>query len=199
MRGGGNTFPRTKTSSLYTRLLCYNESMQLELWKQISGFGSKYYVSNLGNVKNTDKNLTPYRNKLRGNYLYINLQYKKERKNALLHRLVAQYFIPNPLELPEINHKDFNRSNNTVENLEWVTRTQNYEHSKKSGRYGITVGEDCWNSILTTKDVKNIIHERMKTKTTYKVLAKKYGVKYSTIAHIMRRSRWGHVWKELGL
>jgi len=95
-----------------------------------------------------------------------------------------------------VNHKDFNRSNNKVENLEWVTRRGNYLHALSKGKTKITRGEDCDYAILNTKQVRNIFTERKVYRTKYRDLAQKYGVKYSTIAHIMRGSRWNHIWRE---
>lgn len=95
-----------------------------EIWKDIDGFGGKYQVSNQGRVR------CFYRNKgwrimkqhIGGNkYPRVSLYKNGEYIDCLVHRLVASAFIDNPTELPQINHKDEDRRNNRVENLEWCT------------------------------------------------------------------------------
>lgn len=78
--------------------------------------------------------LTPTKNEKRWGYLYVSLQEKWiKRKNWLLHRLVAITFIPNPDNLPQINHIDWNKSNVSVKNLEWVTDKDNKKHWIENG------------------------------------------------------------------
>ena len=102
-------------------------------WKTIT-YALNYDVSNCGEIRQNKKNkiLKPYINKRNGySYVYIrdnNGKYLNKR----IHRLVAEYFIPNPNNLPMVNHKDFNRSNNNVDNLEWVNGTQNNLWSREN-------------------------------------------------------------------
>lgn len=113
-------------------------------------FGKRYKVSNLGNVKSenfTDslgrtrfgKILKPIKDKC--GYVRVRISIGILRGSFLIHRLVALAFIPNPLNLPQVNHKDGNKLNNHVENLEWCTAKENINHSwnKKltSAKYGI--------------------------------------------------------------
>lgn len=94
---------------------------------------SGYYISDLGNVY-SDKTgklvkLHPYID-TKGNYLMIRLiRNDKKRVGLLLHRIVALHFIPNPLNLPEVNHKDKDKRNPKASNLEWCTRKENLEDS----------------------------------------------------------------------
>ena len=100
--------------------------MTEEIWKDIAGYEGLYKVSNLGRVKSLCKNklMCPRANK-RG-YYQINLYSdSKTRKMYLVHRLVATAFIDNPDNLPIVNHKDENTSNNCVENLEWCSVSYN--------------------------------------------------------------------------
>lgn len=105
-----------------------------EIWKDIKGYEGLYQISNLGNVKSLNyrntrvkKNLTPKINK--DGYLWVELRKNTIPKPLLVHRLVGMEFIPNPNNYPEINHKDENKANNNVENLEWCTRTYNVLYS----------------------------------------------------------------------
>lgn len=104
-----------------------------EVWKDIEGYEGKYMVSNLGNVKSLkyggkdcEKNLTPKVNNC--GRLWVELFRNGERKQFLIHRLVAKAFIQNPNNLPQINHIDENPKNNRVENLEWCTGKYNIEY-----------------------------------------------------------------------
>ena len=100
-----------------------------EIWKDIPNYEGLYQVSNLGNIKSLfryKKILKPIKNTL--GYLKVSLYKNKKIKVFSIHRLVAETFIPNPNNLPEINHKDGNKGNNNVENLEWCTRQQNILH-----------------------------------------------------------------------
>lgn len=98
--------------------------MEKEIWKDIKNYERFYQISNLGNIKN-------YRNKLlqprinKSGYNRVILHKDKHGKEFLVHRLVAEAFIPNPNNLPCINHKDENKANNCVENLEWCTQKYN--------------------------------------------------------------------------
>ena len=96
-----------------------------EIWKHIQGYESSYAVSNRGRVMNLKKNkvLKPIVDG--AGYVYVNLRQKKHR----LHRLVAQAFLGNPENLPQVNHIDEDPTNNDVSNLEWCTASHNAKHS----------------------------------------------------------------------
>lgn len=95
-----------------------------EIWRPIS-FDTNYLVSNLGRVKNRikDKTLKPC---LKNGYSYVKLTGQKSYR---VHRLVALEFIENPKNLPQINHKDHNRQNNRIDNLEWCSAQYNCKYS----------------------------------------------------------------------
>lgn len=104
------------------------ENLPNEIWKEIEGFPN-YKVSNMGRIQGKLGLITPY-NKMKSCYKIVNL-YDSEHVSHkfLFHRIVAKHFLPNPNNLPEINHIDEDPSNNKVDNLEWCTR-------KYNARYG---------------------------------------------------------------
>lgn len=112
-----------------------------ELWKDIPGYEGIYQVSDKGRIKSLTRKVWNYTKPGRilkpqhkpNGYLQVNL--RKDGggdKHAYVHRIVAQVFLPNPDGLPEVNHKDFDKSNNSVENLEWVSDKDNKRHFRNS-------------------------------------------------------------------
>lgn len=104
-----------------------------EEWRDIAGYEGKYQVSNLGRVKSLNYNntckercLEPNKNSL--GYLQVILCKNGKRDSHSIHRLVAEAFIPNPNNLPQVNHKDENPSNDMVDNLEWCDRKYNINY-----------------------------------------------------------------------
>lgn len=104
----------------------------MEVWKDIKGYEGIYKISNKGRVKNKKGELL--NSSSSNGYQYIGLNKEGKRKNKCVHRLVAQAFIDNYSENLDVNHKDFNRSNNNVENLECVTRGENFRYSYYNNR-----------------------------------------------------------------
>ena len=106
----------------------------LEIWRDIKNYEGIYEVSNLGRIKSISRNGTIKENRiLKPNkvmgYSQVGLQKYGTRKHKKIHRLVAEAFIPNPENKKEVNHKDGNKANNCVDNLEWVTTSENQLHS----------------------------------------------------------------------
>ena len=116
-----------------------------EVWKDIEGYEGMYQVSNLGRVKSLEryyvscrgltqllheKILKQYIKKT--GYVHIVLCKNGVHKTYLLHRIVASAFLPNPDNLPQINHKDENQLNNTVSNLEWCTSSYNINYGNRT-------------------------------------------------------------------
>lgn len=121
----------------------------MEQWRDIDGFEGMYQVSDLGRVRSLERTVKmvrygkEYDMHHKGRILktivmkdgYESIQIFKDSKHHTykVHRLVAKAFLPNPDNLPEVNHKDGNKCNNTSENLEWCTRGHNIRHAFKNG------------------------------------------------------------------
>lgn len=101
-----------------------------EIWKNIDGYDGKYQVSNLGNVKSY-KNLK--KELCKNGYLRVTLYKEGKAKRFLVHRLVANTFLENKSNKPQVNHIDGNKTNNQINNLEWVTSSENNKHAHKIG------------------------------------------------------------------
>ena len=108
-----------------------------EIWEDIEGYEGLYRVSNLGRVKSLKRNTAKERimcnRKDKYGYLYVGLCKNGNIKYHKIHRLVAKAFIPNPNNLPQVNHIDGKKENNTVKNLEWCDASYNQIHAVKLG------------------------------------------------------------------
>ena len=164
----------------------------MEEWRDIVGYEGLYQVSNWGRVKSLNYNKTKKEKILdskpnKDGYVHIKLSKNGKRKSFLVHRLVAQAFIPNPENLPEVNHKidDFeHRSDNRVENLEWCTRDYNCNYGSRNKKVSESMKDDKHHN---AKKVKCITTGE--TFNTIKEASKKYKVNRSNIGSCCRGER----------
>lgn len=102
-------------------------------WKDVKGYEGLYKISKTGVVYSLIKHRNLSYSKHKRGYHLVLLTKNKKHKQHYVHRLVAEAFIPNPQNKIEVNHKDGNKINNSVENLEWCTRVENSEHAYING------------------------------------------------------------------
>ena len=109
-----------------------------EIWKDVEGYEGCYQVSNLGRVKSLNYNRTGKEKVLKAckskGYYYVILCKDSKQKNCSVHRLVATAFLPNPDNLPQVNHKDEDKTNNACFNLEWCDRKYNMNFGTRTKR-----------------------------------------------------------------
>lgn len=103
----------------------------MEIWKTVKDYPN-YEVSNMGRVRNKEGKILCFETTEKG-YFRVDLTNNEGRKHFKVHRLVASAFIPNDNNFPQINHKDENKQNNTVDNLEWCTNWYNAHYDKDRG------------------------------------------------------------------
>lgn len=118
----------------------------MEFWRDIKGYEGLYQISNYGRVKSLERYVKHYKGGVRlkkeiilepvivCGYFKVNLYKENILKQFSIHRLVAQAFIPNPDNLPEVNHKDENKQNNNATNLEWVNDKYNTNYGTRNKR-----------------------------------------------------------------
>ena len=165
-------------------------------WKNIKGL-SGYEISKTGLVAGSGVCLSIYDN---GNgYVFV----KIKGKQYYVHRLVAQAFIPNPENKPQVNHKDGRKWNNALENLEWATPSENGIHAYANGLNHVSEyqklqtslagrGSKCFFAVLKEADIPKI-REYKKQGLTNTEIGKMYNVHRETIGYIIRGKTWKHV------
>ena len=168
------------------------EDLVGEIWKWISGYEGLYQVSNYGRIKTFPRHSRYKEIMIRrpalgtGGYLQVGLHKNGISKTFDIHRLVAQTFIPNPLNLPEVNHKFGNKFDNCVENLYWCTDEENTHHAVETGL--IKSGADRNEAKLTAEQVRWIRENYKPYDPNFgaSALARKFNVSPRTIRRVVK-------------
>ncbi len=176
--------------------------MNKEIWKDIVGYEGLYQVSNTGKVKslrryvsNGSVGIRCVKEKILSNckiwngYLLTGLNKNRVKKRFSIHRLVMMSFcpIPNPEEM-QVNHKDLNKANNHIDNLEWCTQLENMKHAVENGvKFGWSPGGELHGTAkLTNIQAEEIRKVYKRQYGNQKKLAKIYNVKPYIIGYIVR-------------
>ena len=167
-----------------------------EIW--VKYHETNYYVSNLGNVKSyypTTKNWKHKKPQL-SNRGYLRVSFNLDKKYTLktIHRLVAQMFIPNPNDLPQVNHKNGIKTDNRVENLEWISVSNNHKHSySELGRIRKGVKGELNGKSKLTNEMVNYVrmnHKPYSREFSLEKMAKQFNVHSSTLHHVIHNKTW---------
>lgn len=158
------------------------------MWKNINGYDGKYQVNELGEVRSVKyKNPRILKHELVGRgYPVVCLCNHGSVNHVYIHHLVANAFLTKPEDKQIINHKDGNKLNNQVSNLEYVSYSENNQHAYDTGLHGR--GEKHYNAKLSESDVKQIKKEGKRN--TYQDIADKYNVSKATVRDILIGKTW---------
>lgn len=169
------------------------ENTEVTGWKPVKEFEEYYLISPVGKVYSIRRNkvLSSF---VSAGYEQIELNVGGHVYKKLIHRLVAESYIPNPNNLPCVNHLDGNKLNNDISNLEWCTYSENMVHASEHGLLH-TIGEKQYSSKLTEKDVKYIRNVYKKGDPEYgsSALGRKFNVDHKAIYSIIAGKTWRHV------
>jgi len=152
-----------------------------EIWKEIPNTKGYYKVSNFGNVYSVRRNKIIAKNVHRNGYVSAWLGVDDKIMTKPVHRLVAEAFIPNPQNKTQVNHIDGNKQNNRVDNLEWVTQSENMKHAQRIGlqkhtnstcKHQLYYDDVCmtFNTLKELQQFLNIGIDRIKYTKKYKTI-----------------------------
>lgn len=186
-----------------------NGVVQEEEWRDVVGYEDYYKVSNLGRVKSAfrykkgrNNNTVPVLEKILKNeanhagYVRVSLCKNSKSKLFLVHRLVAEAFIPNPENKPQVNHKGEkpDTTDNAFWMIEWATNGENQKHAYENNLHPSKKG--AGNSKAKFSEIQVLAIRRLhriNPNISRKGLASKLGVGISCISHIITKRTWGHI------
>lgn len=176
--------------------------MNNEIWKDIPDYEGLYQASNLGNIKRICRKFVDKIGRIRqinevickpsidtSGYMQIVLTKNKKRKSYKIHKLIAMTFIPNPDGFPQVNHKDENKLNNKIDNLEWCTLEYNCNYGTRNYRCTL----HCKHKVKQLSQGTII-----KKYNSLKDASMKTGIKYQNISSCCRKQQktaGGYTWE----
>lgn len=183
------------------------EPLEGEIWKQVDGYGGFYEVSNLGRVRSKERitDIQSYCHIMRkprilkaqsnGKYNRVVMSFDGKHRQVLIHRLVAETFLPNPDNLPEVNHKDEDKTNNNVSNLEWCTRLYNVNYGTKIKRHSEFMTKTKGRAVCQYTKAGELVN----TFKSVSEASREMGIDVSNIiavcSHGVQKTAGGYVWR----
>lgn len=168
-----------------------------ETWKHVPGFDG-VEASSFGNIRRDSLlrrlSLTGKGYKIGHGYLAVRINGKLTKA----HRLVATAFHPNPLGLPQVNHKDGCTTNNRPENLEWCDGSHNIRHAIKNGLLVSVRGEEVGTALLNADKAKEIFEAARFSSESYASIGQRFGISDTHVMRIANRLSWKHATPESG-
>lgn len=177
-------------------------------WRSVVGYEGLYEVSSNGVVRSLDRVVTRTvrsvtstyirkgavmsQNKKGSDYMRVCLSKDSGSDKHYVHRLVAEAFWENPLNLPCVNHLDGNKMNNHKDNLKWCTYEENNRHAKSLGLNTVS-GENCHLSKLSKLDVLDICEKLDSHKMSYREIADHYNITPENVSNIDKGKTWKSV------
>ena len=176
------------------------ENNRIEIWKDYKEYEGLYQASNLGRLRSLDRwvskngsmqfikgRILKLGNHNKG-YLSVGLCKNNKEKTYLVHRIIAETFIPNPDNLPFVNHKDEDKTNNSVDNLEWCDAKYNTNYGTAIER----ISKSLTNNIYTSRevDVYDLDMNFIETLPSSKECGRKYKVQHSNVIHCCNGGKW---------
>ncbi len=159
-------------------------------WRKVPGYLDKFEASNTGLIRSKRGVLKPWGSP--SGYKKIKWYDGRRQHSITIHRLIAMTFLPNPNQLPAVNHKDGDKTNNAVDNLEWCTNSHNRKHAHAMGlstlvrKYGI----EHHNAKLNPQKVAEIRAKYTPRIYSQRKLATEYGVRSTTIRQVLIGKTW---------
>lgn len=177
------------------------ENNRIEIWKDYKDYEGLYQASNLGRMRSLDRWVKSKSGSVRlckgkilklctdkYGYLKVGLFKNNKVKTYYVHRLVAEVFLPNPNNYKEVNHKDENKQNNVVSNLEWCDAKYNSNYGTRNER----MSKSLTNNIYTSRevDVYDLDMNFIETLPSSKECGRKYKVQHSNVRYCCNGGKW---------